>query len=289
VLQKSGKAIVATFAAALLTGAAGCHSSSHGQAGGPATLNPPSSQATSASGGPTSPAPQGSTAPATTSGSHPATTTTATSARATSTAAAKAPGTPTGFTRAGTYTYDVSGTAKQPFSGSQNVSGTDTDSFDAPQGSQQHNKSQGQNGTQDMTLEAAKDGLHVVDITISSPGFNEDFKPVGNAVYFPADYAVGRHWTWQAKSSDGKYTLDVATKISGTSSVTVGGKALKVLIVDSTLHITGAGFDVTDQLRDWVSTTYALVLKEHSVSQGTAFGASISSDITRKLRSTTPS
>jgi hypothetical protein len=287
VLQKSGKVIVATFAAAVVTGAAGCHSSSHGQAGGPATLNETSTPGSPASGAPTSAAPQGSTAPATTSGSQQATT--ATSARPTSTAATKAPGKPTGFTRAGTYTYDISGTAKQPFSGSQNVSGTDTETFDAPQGSQQHNKTNGQNGTQDLTLDVAKDGLHVVDITISSPGFNEDFKPVGTAVYFPADYAVGRHWTWQAKSSDGKYTLDVATKISGKSSVTVGGKALKVLVVDSTLHITGAGFDVTDQLRDWVSTTYALVLKEHSVSQGTAFGASISSDITRKLRSTTPS
>ena len=236
---------------------------------------------------PTTAAPQGSVAPTTASGSQAATT--AASSKPTSTAAAKAPGTPNGFTRAGTYTYDLSGTAKQPFTGSQNVSGTDTETYDPPQGAQQHNKTNGQNGSQDMTLDAAKDGLHVVDISLNSPGFNEDFKPVGTAVYFPADYAVGRHWTWQAKSTDGKYTLDVSSKVSGRSAVTVGGKSLKVLVVDSTLHITGTGFDLTDQLRDWVSTTYALVLKEHSVTQGTAYGASVSSDVTRKLRSTTPS
>ena len=236
---------------------------------------------------PTSAPPQGSVAPTATSASQPAATSSS-GGRPTSTTAAKAPGAPTGFTRAGSYTYDLSGTAKQPFQGSQNVSGTDTQTFDAPQGTSQHNKTTGQNGSQDMTLATEKDGLHVLDISLNSPGFSEDFKPVGTAVYFPADYKVGRHWTWQAKSTDGKYTLDVSSAISGTSSVTVGGKALKVLIVDSTLHITGTGFDITDQLRDWVSTTYALVLKEHSVTQGTAYGAAISSDVTRKIRSTTP-
>lgn len=169
------------------------------------------------------------------------------------------------------------------------MSGTDTDAFDRPQGSRQHNKTTGPNGSQDLTLDVAKDGLHVVDISIATQGFNEDFKPVGDAVYFPADYKVGRKWSWQAKSTDGKYTLDVATTISGATTVAVTGKSLKALIVDSTLHITGAAFDVTDQLRDWVSTTYALVLKEHSVSHGTAYGAALSSDVTRKLRSTTPS
>ena len=286
-LQKSGKVIAAAFATVVATGAAGCHSSSSPRSAGPATVGQPSTGASPTSGtaataaptagAPTSAAP-GTTAPAHSAAAKPATTT-----------AAKAPGTPTGFTRQGTYTYDLSGTAKQPFSGSQNVSGTDTQTYDAPQGSQQHNKTSGQNGSQDMTLAVAKDGLHVVDIQISSPGFSEDFRPVGDAVYFPANFAVGRHWSWQAKSTDGKYTLNVTTKISGSTSVAVGGKALKALVVDSTLHITGTGFDITDQLRDWVSTSYALVLKEHSVSQGTAYGASISSDVTRKLRSTTPS
>jgi hypothetical protein len=287
VLQKSGKVIAATFAAVVVTGAAGCHSSSPTHSAGPATLGQTSAPSTPSSSATATGAPTGgaktSTAAQAVSPSRSA------AAESATTTAAKAPGTPTGFTRAGTYTYDLSGTAKQPFSGSQNVSGTDTQTYDAPQGARQHNKSSGHNGSQDMTLEVAKDGLHVVDIQIASPGFSEDFRPVGDAVYFPADYAVGRHWSWQAKSTDGKYTLDVTTRISGSTSVTVGGKALKALVVDSTLHITGTGFDITDQLRDWVSTTYALVLKEHSVSQGTAYGATISSDVTRRLRSTSPS
>lgn len=206
-----------------------------------------------------------------------------------STAAAKAPGKPSGFTRPGTYTYDISGSASSPFGGQQNLAGTDTDTVDAPQGSQQHSKTNGQNGSQEQTLDVRSNGLFVVDITIASQGFNEDFKPVGTAMYFPATYSVGKHWSWQAKSTDGKYTLDVTSKISGTTTQAVGGKSLKALIVDSTLHITGTGFDLTSQQRDWVSVQYALVLREHTVSHGTAYGASISSDTTRKLRSTNPS
>jgi hypothetical protein len=183
----------------------------------------------------------------------------------------------------------VSGTQTQPFGGSQNASGTSTQAVDAPQGARQHSKTDGQNGSQDTTLEVRKDGLHVIDLALASQGFNEDFKPVGDALYFSADYRVGRKWSWQAKSTDGKYTLDVTTTISGNTTVPVGGKSLKAVIADSTLHITGSAFDLTVQQRDWVSTAYALVLKEHSVTHGTAYGANISSDITRKLRSTTPS
>ena len=289
--EKSGKVIAATFAAAVMVGAAGCHSSSSPRSAGVVGTNdttgssaPASSASVPASTG-ASAAPA-STAPAATATAK-ASTGSKTGAGATSTQ--KPPGKPTGFTRPGSYTYDVSGTATQPFGGSQNVSGTSTQAVDPPQGSRQHSRTEGQNGSQDTTLDVRQDGLHVLDIAIASQGFNEDFKPVGDALYFSSDYRVGRHWSWQAKSTDGKYTLDVTTKISGNGTVPVGGKSLNAVIADSTLHITGAAFDLTVQQRDWVSTTYALVLKEHAVSHGTAYGATISSDVTRKLRSTTPS
>lgn len=146
----------------------------------------------------------------------------------------------------------------------------------------------GQNGSQDLTLAAHAAGLYVNDINISQPGFAEDFRPVGAALYFPASYHVGSRWSWQAKSTDGKYTLNVTSAITGTSTQTIGGHALRTLVVDSTLHITGAGFDITVDQRDYVSVNYALVVREHAVSHGTAYGMNVSSDITRVLRSTTP-
>jgi hypothetical protein len=290
VRKRSGKAIAATFAAAVLALVAGCGGSASAPSAAAPTEGGAALQGT-VSPAATGAAPTTTAAPTTSAaagGSSPAASATGSTAARTNPVAAKAPGKPTGFTRPGTYTYDLSGTADQPFGGSQSVSGTDTDTVDAPQGSRQHSKTSGQNGSQDATLEVRNDGLHVIDIAIQNQGFSEDFRPVGDAVYFPAGYRVGKKWSWQAKSTDGKYTLDVTSTISGTTSVTVDGKSLKALVVDSTLHITGAGFDITDQQRDWVSDTYALVLKEHSVTHGTAYGATISSDITRRLRSTTP-
>lgn len=291
----SEKSLAVAFAALVATlGLAACGSSSSGT--NRASTLPVTSQSaangvgstaatSTGAGSPTSVSPTGGAgSPASSTAAGGGSTPTA-STRAVS----KPPGKPTGFTRAGTYTYDVSGSAKQPLGGTQQISGTDTDVYDAPQGSTQHNKDTSQQGSSEMTLQVKSTGLYVVDIHISQQGFDEDFHPVGTAKYFPASYPTGTSWAWEAKSTDGKYTLHVASKIAGTSNVTVGGKSLKAVVVDSTLHITGNGVDLTVQQRDWVSTTYALVLKEHSSSNGTAFGASFTSSVTRQLRSTTPS
>ena len=201
----------------------------------------------------------------------------------------KPPGNAAGFTRAGTYTYTLSGKSTSPL-GAQDVSGTGTLAVDAPKGFSQHSTQSGKDGSQEMTVDVRSGGLYLAEIKIASQGFNEDFQPQPPVLYFPADYSQGRKWSWTTTSTDGKYTLHVTSTISSTSSsVTVGGKSQHALIVDSTLHITGSGFDITTQQRDWVSTAYALVLKEHATTSGTAYGASFSSDVTRILRSTTPS
>ena len=198
------------------------------------------------------------------------------------------PGNATGFTRAGTNSSAVTGKSTSPL-GAQDVSGTSTLSVDAPKGFSQHSTQSGKDGSQEMTVDVRSGGLYLAEIKISSQGFNEDFAPSPPVLYFPANYSKGRKWSWKATSTDGKYTINVTSVITSTSSsVMVGGKSQPALIVDSTLHITGSGFDITDQQRDWVSTSYALVLKEHAVTNGSAYGASFSSDVTRTLRSTTP-
>jgi hypothetical protein len=290
----SEKSLTVAFAAlAAVLALTGCGGSSSGtKAAG--TL-PVASQSASASTGSvagsatTGSSPTGVSATGGTMSPVPASTAGSTNPPASPRAVGKPPGKPTGFTRAGTYTYEISGTTKQPLGGNQRISGSDTDTYDPPQGSIQHNKETGQQGSSEMTLQVKSSGLYVVDLHISQQGFDEDFHPVATAKYFPASYPTGTSWSWEAKSTDNKYTLHVTSKISGSSSVTVGGKALKAVIVDSTLHITGNGVDLNVQQRDWVSTTYALVLKEHSTSNGTAFGASFTSSVTRQLRSTTPS
>lgn len=158
-----------------------------------------------------------------------------------------------------------------------------------PQGSTQRNTKQASGGSQQTTLKFNSTGLYVLDLHIMDQGFNEDFVPATTALFFPAQYSVGKSWSWSAKSRDGKYTFAVTSKVSSvSSSATVGGQSQPAVIVDSTIHLTGNGIDLTDKLRDWVSTKYALVLKEHSVESGAVDGIKLASDVTRTLRSTSP-
>jgi hypothetical protein len=199
----------------------------------------------------------------------------------------KPPGRPTGFTRAGTYTYDVAGTTTTRL-GSQKVSGTDTLAVDPPSGSQQKSTQKNKQGSRNQTLTVTPNGLFIVDIHIVQGGFDEDFKPVGTATYFPGNYKVGSAWHWSARSTDNKYRLDTSSTISSSTKITIHGQVLPVLVVDSVVHFTGNGFDLTENQRDWVSTTYALIVKEHIVEHGTVGGFKLDSDETRTVRSTTP-
>ena len=200
----------------------------------------------------------------------------------------KPPGKPTGFTRAGTYDYDIDGTATTRM-GTQRLNSSDSLKVDAPKGSTQKTTQDSQNGTRDQTLESRAGGLYVLDINIQQSSFKEDFKPVGTALYFPSDYHVGSAWHWTARSTDGKYTLDVTSKITSTAKMTVGGQSVSMIVIDSILRFTGNSFDLTDNQRDWVATAYALVVKEHLDTHGDVAGFKYSSDETRTLRSTTPS
>jgi hypothetical protein len=250
-------------------------------AGGPASGSPGATPSTSASANPSTAAsasPGGSPAPKV----KPAAGHTVASGPG-----SKPPGRPTGFTRAGTYNYDVSGTATTRL-GTQKLNSSDSLKVDPPKGSTQKTTLDSQQGTRTQTLSAQSAGLFVVDINIQQPGYKEDFKPVGTAMFFPSDYHVGSAWNWSARSTDGKYRLDVSSKITSTENVTIGGQSVPTLVVDSVLHFTGNSFDLTDNQRDWVSTAYALIVKEHLDTHGTVAGFKYSSDETRTVRSTTP-
>lgn len=199
----------------------------------------------------------------------------------------KPPGRPTGFTRAGTYDYDLTGTTTTRL-GAQKISGSDSLAVDPPKGSQQKTTQKNQQGSRNQTLNLTSGGLFILDIHITQGSFNEDFKPVGTAMYFPANYKVGSAWHWVARSTDGKYTLDTSSKITSSTTIVVHGQTLPVLVVDSVVKFTGNSYDLTEQQRDWVSTAYALIVKEHLVTHGTIAGFKLDADETRTIRSTTP-
>jgi hypothetical protein len=281
-MHKMPGVMVVGLALALAT-ACSSSSSPHSSAGGPASNSPGANPSASAS---TTPSVAGSASPGG-SGTPGAKVTPATGHTVSTGPGSKAPGRPTGFTRAGTYNYDVNGTATTRL-GSQKLNSTDALKVDPPKGSQQTTTLESQQGSRSQILHAGSAGLTVVDINIQQPGFKEDFKPVGTAVFFPGDYHVGSAWKWSARSTDGKYRLDVTSKISATAKVTIGGASVPTLVVDSVLRFTGNSFDLTDNQRDWVSTAYALIVKEHLSTHGTVAGFTYSSDETRTVRSTTP-
>jgi hypothetical protein len=255
-------------------------SSTANNAGGPGSGSPSSTP----SAGVSTPTASGSASP----GATPSITASPASGHTVSTGpGSKPPGKPTGFTRAGTYTYDVSGTATTRL-GTQRLNSTDTLAVDPPKNGTQKSTQNSQQGYRSTTLAARASGLYIVDIVFHEPGFDEDFKPVGAGLYFPGDYHVGSAWKWSAKSTDGKYRLDVSSAISSTAKVTIGGQSLPTLVIDSTLHFTGNSFDLTDHQRDWLSTAYALIVKEHLSTSGTAAGFKENSQETRTVRSTTP-
>lgn len=278
-MQKVPGVLAIGVVAALLTACSG--SSSHGtNAGGPGSSSSPGASS-SASAAPST------SASAKATGKPAPPPTPATGHTVASGPGSKPPGKPNGFTQAGTYTYDITGTTTTRL-GTRPVSGSDALAVDPPKGTLQKWTQKSQNGTRDQTVNHTSAGLALVDIHIQQPGFNEDFKPVGAAVYFPSDYHVGSSWKWSMKSTDGKYQLAASSKISASTAITVHGASYPVLVVDTVLRFTGDNFDLTDNQRDWVSTAYALVVKEHVATKGTIAGFSYSADETRTIRSTTP-
>jgi len=275
--------MVTAAAVALLTACSGS-SSPHNNAGGPTASNSPGT--TPSASASSTPSVAGSASPSTGGGTQPSATPAAGHTVA-SGPGSKAPGRPTGFTRAGTYNYDINGTATSRI-GTQKLNSTDTLKVDPPKGSRQTTSQENKQGSRTQTLSSSSGGLFVVDIDIQQSSFKEDFKPVGTAMWFPGDYRVGSAWKWSARSTDGKYLLAVSSKITGTANVVVGGKSVPTLVVDSVLHFTGNSFDLVDNQRDWVSTAYALIVKEHLVTHGSVAGFTYSSDETRTIRSTTP-
>ena len=265
---------------ALVTSCSGSSSPAN-NAGAQASNSPGASPSASASSVPSTGA---TTSPGATPG---AKTTPATGHTVSSGPGSTAPGRPTGFTRAGTYHYDYTGSSTTQLR-TQPFEGTDAFKVDAPVGDTQKSTQQGQQGSRDTTLASRSGGLYVVDINIQQSSFKEDFKPVGTALFFPANYHVGSAWHWAARSTDGKYHMAVSSKITSSTTITIHGQKIPTLVVDSVVRFTGNGFDLTENQRDWVSTAYALVVKEHTTEHGTIAGFKYSAEQTRTIRSTTP-
>jgi hypothetical protein len=183
----------------------------------------------------------------------------------------------------GSYKYRVTGNSTS-FFGSQQVNDTATLVVDEPNGNTERTKQQSQDGSTVQGLASRSDGLYLTEVHLSQTGFDADFKPVGKALLFPGRAHQGQSWQWTMKSTDDKYTLHARLTIADlhSSATTQSGDRVSTVAVSSILHITGSNFDITVHQRD-ESGRDALIVREHAVTNGTAYGTKVQSDVTSVL------
>jgi hypothetical protein len=188
----------------------------------------------------------------------------------------------------GQYKYHATGSSSS-FFGNQKIDDTATLTVDKPNGNREHTRQADSNGSTEQVLVSEADGLYLAEVHLSQTGFDEDFKPSGKALLFPGKPKQGQRWQWTMTSTDGKYTLQGHLTLADLhSSATTGdGKRVATVAVTSVLHITGNNFDITVHQRD-ESGHDALIVREHAVTNGTAYGTKVQSDVTSVL-ATSPS
>jgi len=184
---------------------------------------------------------------------------------------------------AGTYRYHLSGKSTSAF-GSTSYDETTTQTVDRPAPNRAHSSETDQGATTEETLVARSDGVYLTDLHISQTGFNADFKPIGSALLYPGHIARGQKWHWSLKSSDGAYTLHAQFVVtdSNSSTTTADGQRVATVSVAGVLHIDGSTVNLTIHQQDQ-ATRGAVIVREHAVTDGTAYGTKVHNDARRVL------
>jgi hypothetical protein len=185
----------------------------------------------------------------------------------------------------GNYGYHVTGSSTSAL-GSQHYDENSTLQVDRPQGHRQHTKQQDKSGSTEQELVAATDGLRLGDLHLSQQGFNEDFRPSSPVLLLPANPSAGQRWQWSMRSTDGKYTLHGRLEVTSlhSSAQTTDGSSRKTITISSVLDLRGKDIDMTIHQQDQ-ATRDGVIVREHTVTDGTAYGTKFSSDLTRTLSS----
>jgi hypothetical protein len=244
-----------------------------------------------------------SSAPSTspTSGASPATSASAvpgaspgssSSAGTTTTGGSPAPRATTGTsttrsTAPGTYTYDsagsqtVSGT-KQPVDGTATL--TVSEVIDGSQTSTLHNSQ----GDTEQGLVVRNNGSFLASLTISSPTVNKEFQFSPPALLLPDPAKVGAAWSWSGTSTDGTTKVSATNKVVRTEALTIGGKKVGTVVLQTHLVISGKSLSYTADATNWVAPAYRLPVKTHTKGQGKYGAFPFSFDVTDVMRSVTP-
>jgi hypothetical protein len=186
----------------------------------------------------------------------------------------------------GKYTYKITGTQQLLTPTPQPVNDTSTLTVDALQGTDQHTTDQGPNSGTEQVLRYQPDGVYLVDLKLTGP-INKEFKPEPPGLVFPQPATIGKTWSWNATSTDGKTTVKSEFKIARTETIAVGGEQVPCVVLEATVT-TGGDIVSTSKRTIWTSEAYKLVVRQDDKSNGTYSGYSFKFDTSSVLQSTKP-
>jgi hypothetical protein len=203
------------------------------------------------------------------------------------------PATATGVkaTAPGSYTYKVNGTmavGPAPAGGSpQPVNTTSTMKVDPLQGTDQHSSQTSQNGGSETLLRYQGDGVYLVDLKLTGQ-ISKEFKLDPPGLAFPQPAAMGRTWSWSAKSTDGATSVKSDFKILRTETIAIGSEQVPTVVVEATVTTSG---DITSTSKRtmWTSEAYRLIVRQDEKLDGTYSGFKFNADTSSVLQSTKPS
>jgi len=195
---------------------------------------------------------------------------------------------------AGTYTYDTTGTVS--FGGAPgSFPARTTLVVDPPQGVSQHSTrderdSSGNGSVGDTTLEFRPAGVFIDELKTTTRAFGvsdvTDLTANPPALVLATGAKPGDHLVFDMSGSgvNAHVTIDVVR----TETVSIGGQSVDTLVVHQAAALSGKadGSTVAD---NWVSPQYDMIVKEHTVSDFTAYGSRAHSDETSTLERLTPS
>jgi hypothetical protein len=273
------KLIVVVAALALLAGACGGSKGDHVKAASPKRTTTTEAASDETPGGSDVDA-----ATATTAKGAPATPTTRPSAAAKATTTPTAdPNAPPAPAAPGNYDYAQSGSSNQgsvPPSGTLVVQGTGPSQVFARHADAQNEA--------DVYFNFGSSGPHITRVVLKQQSLviTCTFGSPVPAPPWPA--TTGKSFSGHATCDNG-FVADFSGSITGHQNDTVSGRAFEVVVIASTLHVTGNGVDVNvNDTQHW-APALRVPTYSHEVVNGTGpFGAPITGDVTSTLMNASP-
>ncbi|MGH9154748.1 MAG: hypothetical protein ACRD1K_02585 [Acidimicrobiales bacterium] len=189
-------------------------------------------------------------------------------------------------TAAGRYTYETTGTFTSPL-GRSARNGDSVLAVDPPAGDQQRSVRVGPGRTVEQVLQLLGGGTYLVSLKITDGGFAQEVRPASPVLAVPSPAPVGREWSWQAPTADGRSTVSSSFRVARTESIPVGGEAVPTSVVEATILTTGEVAS-TGRQTFWYSERHRLIVQMQETTDGRVAGISFGSQSTDRLRSLRP-